>query len=387
MGDADQLANQLRAAGVSAGLCHVGITTADRFENAFDRIVERREAGMFGRMRFTMSNPAASCDPRASMADARSLVVGAFSYRRDPQPKPSSFSGRVAQYAWADWYGVLRNALEAMAEILRRSGREAEVFVDSSHLVDRAAAARASVGYFGKNSNLITEAGGSWVILGSILTDASLPEDPTSPGDCGECARCIPMCPTDAIVAPGVIDARRCIAYLVQAPDDAPRDLRVAIGDRIYGCDECQERCPANLKLEAGRNSGVRDVANVLVDMPYEPWIRADEILSMNDDEILTRYERFYIPRNQARFMRRNALVVLGNSGEEASVRIVAEYLANDDAMLRRHAVWALGRLGSPEALQGLRDHRRAERDASVIEELDLALRCNEAQLANVQPG
>ena len=176
-----------------------------------------------------------------------------------------------------------------------------------------------------------------------MITDAPLPpaEAPAAEG-CGACTRCIPACPTDAIVAPGVVDARRCLAWLVEAPGAFPVEFRSALGDRIYGCDDCQEVCPPN-RLEDRRHDAP----------PAEPGAEPDvdlvELLALDDETLLARHGRWYIPRREPRYVRRNALVALGNVGDPTSPAVVAavrRYLASDDELLREHAEWAAERLG-----------------------------------------
>ena len=155
----------------------------------------------------------------------------------------------VARYSWADHYAPLRSALGAVAERLRAEGWQARVLVDDNALVDRAAAARAGIGWYGKNANVLVAGSGSWFVLGSVVTDAPIAPSlrPLELGDrCGSCHRCIDACPTGALVGPGQVDGRRCLAWLVQAPGVFPRQFRVALGDRMYGCDDCQEVCPIN---------------------------------------------------------------------------------------------------------------------------------------------
>ena len=156
-------------------------------------------------------------------------------------------TGVVARYASDDHYGPLRHALGVIAERLQRDGWQARVIADDNALVDREAARRAGLGWYGKNTNLLLPGLGSWFVLGSVVTDAPLPPAVELVADgCGACRRCLPACPTGALVAPGVLDARRCLAWLVQAPGVFPLEYRAALGDRLYGCDDCQEVCPEN---------------------------------------------------------------------------------------------------------------------------------------------
>jgi epoxyqueuosine reductase len=257
----------------------------------------------------------------------------------------------VARYVWADHYGELRSALGTVAARLKADGWKARVLVDQNDLVDREAAYRAGLGWYGKNSNLLLPGHGSWFVLGSVVTNAPLtPSDGPRADGCGSCDRCIGGCPTGAIVAPGVIDARRCLAWLVQAPGDIPREHRVAMGDRMYGCDDCQDVCPPNRveqrRVEQGRVEQGR-VGDVAAD--GRAWVPLLAVLDATDDELLDRYGHWYIPERSPRYLRRNALVALGNAadGDDPYVRqAIARHLVHPDPMLRAHAVWAARRLG-----------------------------------------
>jgi epoxyqueuosine reductase len=274
-------------------------------------------------------------------------VVGARSYRRANVDAPAGPAGRVARYSWRDHYEPLRQALRAVADHLERAGYRTVVLVDDNRLVDREAAVRAGLGWYGKNANVLLTEHGSWFVLGSVVTDAELPAAIPVGDGCGSCARCLPACPTGALVAPGVLDARRCLAHLVQAPGDFPVEFREALGDRLYGCDDCQDVCPPN-RLEDRR-------------VPAEPaadddeaWVPVLDLLASSDDELLQRHGRWYIPRRDPRYLRRNALVVLGNVGDgddpdvEAALR---RALAAADPMLREHAQWAAEKLGRADLL------------------------------------
>jgi len=333
---------RVRAVAVDAGLDAVGVAGAEPFAGTRHHLIERKAAGLHGGMHFTYGNPERSTTPESALPGARSLVVGARSYRAATPRRPSAPAGRVARYSWHDHYEPLRRALDAVAGLLTGEGHRAVVLVDDNRLVDREAAVRAGLGWYGKNTNVLLADHGSLFVLGSVVTDAVLP--PAIPvGDgCGSCARCLPACPTGALVAPGVLDARRCLAHLLQAEGDFPVEFRAALGDHLYGCDDCQEVCPPN-RLEDRRNpppvAGDAD----------EAWVPVLDILGASDNELLARHGRWYVPRRQPRYLRRNALVVLGNVGDGSDPDVEAALrgaLADPDPMLRSHAAWAAERLG-----------------------------------------
>jgi epoxyqueuosine reductase len=354
--------------GRAHGLDAVGVAPAGPFATTRRHLERRRAAGMHAGMAFTYRRPDRSSDPGRALPGARAIVVGARSYRRVAAPSstaeggPSGSSesispavpcGRVARYAWEDHYTPLRSALTAVARVLESAGWRCRVVADDNALVDREAAYRAGIGWYGKNANLLLPGRGSWFVLGSVVTDAPVAtgDGPLADG-CGSCTRCIDGCPTGAIVAPGVVDARRCLAWLLQIDGPFPRDHRVALGDRLYGCDDCQEVCPPNHRADridpaSGAAPGAQPVVELL------------DMLAASDDELMARYGRWYVPRREARYLRRNALVVLGNVADPRDPAVVATLcrtLADADPLVRAHAVWAARRLGRSDLLNEVAD-------------------------------
>jgi len=361
------LADELRQAGRHAGLDAVGITTAAPFDGTRDVLVRRRQEGLAGTMQFTYRNPDRSTDPGRVLPGARSLVVGARGYERQ-SPSPlievngtgPGVAARVARYSWVDHYAPLRVALEVVASTLRERGWRAVAVADDNALVDRAAAHRAGIGWYGKNTNILLPGIGSWFVLGSVVTDALLPPDQVVADGCGTCERCLPACPTGALRSPGVLDARRCLAWLVQAPGVFPRPYRVALGDRLYGCDDCQEVCPVN-RLHTRRHQPPPAEADAT------PLVDALALLEATDEQLLDEFGRWYVPGRQARWLRRNALLIIGNVGDPALPQVVAALrraLADGDPAVRGPAVWAAARLG----LHALLPH--SDPDPDVADEL-----------------
>jgi epoxyqueuosine reductase len=345
----DEYVAELVAIGRSHGLDRVGVTTAEVLERARRLLYERRDAGLHDGMQFTYRNPNRSTDPGRSVDGARSIVVGARSYALERPARPAVMSARVARYAWVDHYAELRRALWAIAERLRADGWKAVVFADDNAIVDREVAWRAGLGWYGKNANLLLDGAGSWFVLGCVVTTAPLPPatEPVADG-CGSCRRCLDACPTGAIVAPGVVDASRCLAWLVQKAGVFPRELRGALGDRIYGCDDCQDVCPPTLRR------GPSHPASVPVGADVQAWVPVAELLDADDVALLDRHGRWYVPGRDPRWLRRNALVVLGNVGDgadDATVARLRRFLADPDPILRAHAVWAAARLGRHDLL------------------------------------
>jgi epoxyqueuosine reductase len=326
--------------GTSGGLDRVGVAPALVMQRAHQALVERKAAGLHDTMQFTYRNPARSTDPQSAVADAKAMIVGAYSYASplpDPQLQPSA---RVARYAWTEYYESLKVGLFAMRDQLRSDGFKAVVFADDNSMVDREAAYLAGLGWFGKNANVLIEGAGSFFVLGSVITTAPLVINESTVTDgCGACRRCIDACPTGAIIEPGTVDAAKCLAWLIQKPGIFDRRYREALGDRIYGCDDCQEVCPPTTRLSLTKP--LREDAR--------PWINVLGLLEMDDETLLAQVDQWYIAERNPDWVRRNALLVLGNIGERGDENVVAaisRYLEHPDPMLRAHAVWSAARLG-----------------------------------------
>ncbi|HEV2369030.1 MAG TPA: tRNA epoxyqueuosine(34) reductase QueG [Acidimicrobiales bacterium] len=359
-----------------AGIDNVGFASAAPFESTRADIERRRAAGLHGGMAFTYRDPARSTDPGRALPGARSLVVAARSYRRADVERPAGPYGPIARYSWQDHYAPLRAALDQVAELLRGNGWRARTLVDDNALVDRAAAHRAGFGWYGKNTLLLLPRRGSWFVLGSVVTDAPLPtrEEPV-PDGCGTCTRCMSACPTGALSEPGVLDASRCLAWLLEAPGAFPIEHRAALGGRIYGCDECQTVCPPNRRADRADPPPPPEGGE-------EPFVDLVALLCADDADILDRYGRWYIPRRDPRYVRRNALVALGNVGDGADPRTISALsrsLAAPDPVVRSHAVWAATRLGRTDLVEAAVASWRAAGDdagaldAMVVEELHRA--------------
>jgi epoxyqueuosine reductase len=314
------------------GLDVVGAAPASAYETTERHIRERRERGLFADMRFTMARPEVSCHPETLLTDARTVVSAALCYWHDAGDPPPGH-GRLPRYTWYDAYSELREKLDALG---RRLGGAYRVFVDANQHVDREAAARSGVGFYGKNTMLITRRFGSWVVLGTLITEAELEPTPPLDADCGSCTLCIEACPTGALDEPGVLDANRCLSYWTQSGSSIPEPYREELGGQVYGCDICQDVCPWNRGVEK-RRAGVAPPPEAQPHASLADWLEA------SDEELAERYDRLFVPRNDPRYLRRNALVALANTGGDPE--LARTYAENEDELLREHAKWALARL------------------------------------------
>jgi epoxyqueuosine reductase len=358
-----ELADLIRETGTDHGLVAVGVCDSRPFLDVREEMQSRLASGAAGRLRFTYSEPEISTDIRRSYPWAERLVVGATSYLpRGGDPGPGARNlGRIARFATADHYQPLRAALNAIRLRLQDAGHRGEILVDDNRLVDRAAAVRAGIAWWGKSTMVLMPRYGPWTLLGSVATDAPLPVTPVMRRDCGTCTDCIPACPTGALDDIGKLDATRCISYWAQMPGSIPRPIRAAWGDRLYGCDDCLDSCPPGRRW-----LGLAEPGTGRVDLI--------DVLECTDEQLLDRFSHFYIPRNDAAFLRRNALVALGHCGGSEAVPVLVGYLDHPRPVLREHATWALGRIGGSGARTALEKAVQREADPTVRAELDAAL-------------
>ena len=289
------------------------------------------------------------------------------------QTEPAAgLTGRVARYAWArDYHRALKRR---MRELVRRLESMADKpvaarwYVDDGPMLDRAAARRAGLGWFGKNGNILSPGWGSWTFLGQLITDLPLEPDAPLAKTCGACVRCIDACPTGAIVAPYVVDNARCISYLtIENRGAIPRELRPLMGDWVFGCDLCQEICPVNRQSRPATQP-IAPAASVSgrLDLP--------ELLSLSEAEFRARFAGTALRRAKWDGMLRNACVALGNRRDPDAVPILRQTLNAAPPLARAHAAWALGRIATPAARESLSAAIRTETDPAVQEEIWQAL-------------
>jgi epoxyqueuosine reductase len=316
-------------------------------------------------------------DPRQLMGEAKSVIMLGLNYGPDGDPlaplrRPDA--GAISVYArHRDYHEVLKGKLKQLAAFLVSAARpdeaDVKVFVDTAPLLEKPLAARAGIGWQGKHTNLVSRDFGSWLFLGAILTDLDLPPDPPEADHCGQCRACLDACPTRAFPAPYQLDARRCISYLtIEHKGPIPRALRSAIGNRIYGCDDCLAVCPWNKFASVGRETKLAARAD-LIAPPLADLARLDE----------TSFRALFagspIKRvGRERFLR-NVMIAIGNSNDRALADAAVEQLNNDAPLIRGAAIWALARLISrAEFLSHATACLPTEREAAVAQEWRAAL-------------
>ncbi|HKP54765.1 MAG TPA: tRNA epoxyqueuosine(34) reductase QueG [Chloroflexia bacterium] len=355
----------------------VRFTSAAPFPEAQRVLEERIDAGLLsGLTWFTKERASVAGDPRNLMPGVQTIVSLGISYLSSEAVQgsvPGVPRGRVARYAWGlDYHEVFKEklwALHAYTQSLMGRNIEARALVDTARIVDRAVAQRAGLGWYGKNTNILNRQFGSWVLLGELLLDVVLPPDEPVKTHCGTCTRCLPSCPTGALIAPGVLDNDRCISYLtIELRGPIPREMRPLISDWIFGCDICQEVCPVNRKALPG------DHPEFSAQMGIGPSPSLIELLDITQEEFRERFRHSPVKRAKWEGLRRNVAVALGNIGDPAAIPALIRALNCESSLVRGHAAWALGRIGGLEARPALVARQGLELDTWVLEEIALAL-------------
>lgn len=403
------LTEDIKAHAAYLGFDLSGVTTADPPRHG-DYYAEWIEQGLAGEMAYLGRQIEKRQDPQKILPNARSLVVVAMNYRcpapkptpesahedpqgrtlqpspdctpedpQDPslQPTPdctsdSSPRGKIARYARGDdYHDVMKEKLQALLRFVQERADhpvEGKVYVDTGPVLEREFAVRAGLGWFGKHTNLIHKRVGSWLLIGEILLDIELDQDGPTSDHCGTCTLCLEACPTDAIVEPYVVDSRRCISYhTIELKGAIPLEYRAAMGDRVFGCDDCQDVCPWNRRApETGHPAFVARPWNEMPDLI--------EMLGLTPEAFRTRFKGSPVKRTKRRGLLRNAAVALGNTKDPGAVPALADSLGDDEPLVRGHAAWALGNVGGTRALAELQKARKTEGDPWVVEEIDRAL-------------
>lgn len=330
------------------GFDRVGFAEADALER--ERFERWLADGFHGAMGYMARRPDVRLDPRRYLEGARAMIVVAKNYYTPPA------GGPISRYAHGDdYHDVLTAKLRELASSIEALGARAQPCVDTAPVLEKAWAVRAGLGRQGKHSNVITKTHASWVFLGEVVTDAAIePDAPFASDLCGACTRCIDLCPTRAIVAPYVVDSRRCIAYLtIEHHGVIDRGLRPLLGGLIFGCDVCQDVCPWN------------KFAQVTAEAAFQPRdaVALAAYVGMTDADFRTRFRGSPVLRAKRGGFLRNVCIALGNCGRADAVEPLSRALKDPDPLVRLHAAWALGKLGAVDALQLHVDDDPAVRD------------------------
>jgi len=317
-------------------------------------------------MDWLAANPERRADPRGLWPAVRSVIMLGVNYGPDENPLAileSRTSGAISAYAQGDdYHDLIKKRLKALARwLVATSGCEVKVFVDTAAVMEKPLAQAAGLGWQGKHTNLVSREFGSWLFLGAIFTTLDLPRDEADADHCGSCQACLDICPTSAFPAPYKLDARRCISYLtIESKGPIPHEFRKAIGNRIYGCDDCLAVCPWNKFAQAGRE----------VKLAARDDLRAPslaELARLDDAAFRARFTKSPVKRiGRNRFVR-NVLIAIGNSGDGTLAREAKRLLTDDSALVRGAAVWALSQLlGRKEFSALAATAMSAERDETV---------------------
>lgn len=368
------LTSQVKMLAARNGLSLNAITSADPFDGLAEHLEDHIDAGHVDGMDwFTKDRARFSSDVRNLHPTAKSVISFGLSYWSGPVEKPDDgvTRGKISRYAWGrDYHRILKKRLKALhADLEEHLGEplDVRILVDTARIVERAVAARAGLGWFGKHANIIVPGNGSWVMLGEMITELDLVPDTPLDKNCGKCTICIDDCPTNAIVDSYTIHAPKCISFLtIEERESIPHELRPLMGDWVYGCDVCQNVCPYTAAAKPVDEPEMMP-ASINNQFPDLHWL-----LRMTDQEFGDTYFGTPVPRTKRRGLARNAAIALGNTGTERDVPVLREAItSHNEPLVRAHAAWALGRLGEQGILTSA---LVSESDSSVVEEIELAI-------------
>jgi epoxyqueuosine reductase len=337
-------ADAIRAKALELGFDAVGFAPAALGADARSRLADFLADGRHGSMGWMQDRHEQRADPKALWPEARSVISLGLSYAPDGNPLAGldqKDRGNISVYASnRDYHDVVKGMLKHLAQfVVSRFGREVKVFVDTAPVMEKPLAAQAGLGWQGKHTNLVSRTHGSWLFLGEIYTSLELEPSAPHADRCGSCARCLAACPTDAFPQPYQLDARRCIAYLtIEHSGPIAEEFRAAIGNRIYGCDDCLAVCPWNRFAVATRHTKLAARADLVA-----PDLA--ELASLDDAGFRARFAGSPIKRiGRNRFVR-NVMIAIGNSGDPALRGVADAGRADPDPVVAEAAAWALARL------------------------------------------
>jgi epoxyqueuosine reductase len=372
-------AQELKSEALSIGFDLVGIAPAIT-PHGFTPFKEWLKRGFSGEMHYMTKHAAARHHPSNVMDGVRSIVLVGMNYysdpvREDPSPHQNSsprLSGKVSRYAWGtDYHVILRERLKQLQKFVIQNVPESNsrVVVDTAPILERDFSQIAGIGWIGKNTMLINKYEGSWLFLGGLLVDFKLEYDPPHTANhCGTCTRCLDACPTDAFAGPYQLDSRLCISYLtIELRSSVPKSLRPKIGSWVFGCDICQDVCPWNRKSSRTHEPGFLPQNGTY---PFD----LEQVLSLTEETFRKQFNKSTLKRPKRAGLLRNAAIALGNHGDPRSVPCLSRAMEDGEPLIRGAAAWALGKIGTQEAIATLKKHIQTEQDPMVQDELNTAI-------------
>ena len=369
------LTEQIKVQAQKLGFELVGIIPVEPSQT-IDHYEQWLKDGYAGEMDYLKRHLPLKRDPRQILPEAESIIALAINYYTLDPPKSLAADparGQISRYAWGtDYHSLIRSKLDRLATFIQKTAEErvkTRVYVDTAPVLEREYAERAGIGWIAKNTNVINWQAGSWFFLGGILVSIKLETDtPTLRGSCGTCTRCIEACPTDAILAPNILDSRLCISYLtIELKGSIPRELRTQVDNLIFGCDICQEVCPWNSKAVPTKERDFYPRQGNLA-----PQLLS--LINMTQEQFSKRFRNSPIKRAKRRGFLRNVAVALGNWKDRAAVPALKKALNDDEPLVRGHAAWALGQIGGKAARKALQARLDVEVHTEVITEIKDAL-------------
>jgi epoxyqueuosine reductase len=365
--------DRIRADAAALGFDICRIAEAELPDAVGDRLARMVALERHGTMKWLEDTLDRRRTPRTMWPQARSAIVLGMNYGPDRDPLEAlGLKDRAAISCYAgnrDYHDLIKGRLKQMAQKLAaRAGCAVKVFVDTAPLMEKPLAAQAGIGWQGKHTNLVSRSFGSWLLLGVILSDLSLPADEGEQDHCGSCRACLDICPTDAFPAPYQLDARRCISYLtIEHEGPIPREFRAAMGNRVFGCDDCLAVCPWNKYAAQAREAGLRARADRV-----SPELAL--LAGLDEPAFRALFAGSPVKRTGRNRFLRNVLVAIGNSGRAGLSVAALPHLGDPDPVVRGSAVWALSRLIGRSEMTRLRGEHRGEGNPDVIGEWDQAL-------------
>lgn len=360
-------ADLVKKAAFKSGFDLAGITQARPLTSLEELFRKRRENNL--ESLFIKATLEERLDPGLFLPGAKSIIMVGLSYYAGAPKKGDHLQGFFSRSAWGrDYHWVLGERLSRLGQLLSEfdPGLVYRTFVDTGPLPERELARRAGLGWMGKNTSLINEVYGSWIFLGGMVINRELETDSPLEADCGECDRCLKACPAGALERPYLVNPHRCLSYLTQKKGFLSPDERVLLGNRLYGCDTCQEVCP--------KNANVKRTCLPDFSPGGEEKLSLEELLLLTGKDFKNRFGHSAGAWRGKTNLQRNAIIALGNSGHPSGVFSLIPLLDQGSPVLRGHAAWALGRLGGLRAEKALNSAIEKEKEEKVRREIRSAI-------------